>query len=202
MKIETFTGGVAATNAYYLHEGRLLIDAPEGAAEHAREHDWKIETLLLTHGHFDHIWDAAAIQKTFGCPVLVHADDERLLTEEGIWRKHGFPIDLPPVRASRFVRDGEELEFGPWRFRALHAPGHCLGSLCFYDEKAAVVFGGDVLFQGGVGRWDLPGGDHATLLKSIADKLLVLPDNVRVFPGHGPATTIGQERHGNPYLPE
>jgi glyoxylase-like metal-dependent hydrolase (beta-lactamase superfamily II) len=200
MKIETYTGGMLETNGYYLPEARVLIDAPEGIADEAKDQKWQVDTLLLTHGHYDHIWDAAAVRDQFGCRVLYHPLDRVLLTDPTIWRRFGLMVDLPPVEADADLKEGDILELGPVTFEQFHIPGHCAGSICFYDKKAGVVFGGDVLFAGGVGRWDLPGGSQEQLFTGIRTKLYPLPDETRVYPGHGPSTTIGRERATNPFV--
>ncbi len=194
--IKTFTGGLAETNAYFLEgrDGWLVVDAPEGAADALDEWKLKVTQLVLTHGHWDHIWDAAEIAKRHNCSVYYHKADEPLCTQPGIMRNYGLPIDLPPVHTAKFLDQDDVFPFDPWKFKILHIPGHCLGSICLYEEGAGFVFGGDVLFAGGVGRWDLPGGSEQLLLNGIRNKLFTLPDKTVIHPGHGPATTIGREK--------
>jgi len=111
----------------------------------------------------------------------------------------GVRVDTPPP-AAHLLAEGDEIELGKTRLRVLHTPGHSPGSVCFYDAAGGTVIGGDVLFQGSIGRTDLWEGDYDTLIASIREKLLVLPDETVVYPGHGPATTIGVERRTNPFL--
>lgn len=200
MRIECYTGGFLQTNAFYLPEARVLIDAPEGVAAFARRKGWAIDTLLLTHGHYDHITDAREVQSTFGSRAGYHRDDLPLFTDPDIWKRHGFQIETDPITADFDIKEGDVIEAGPFTFDVFHIPGHSKGSVVFYEKKHGVVFGGDVLFAGGVGRWDLPGGSRDDLISGILAKLMPLPDNVTVFPGHGPETTIGDERDSNPYL--
>jgi glyoxylase-like metal-dependent hydrolase (beta-lactamase superfamily II) len=203
MKIHTYTGGMVETNAYFVEssDGTLLIDAPEGAAAFALENGFKVSALVLTHGHFDHMWDAAEVAETFRCPVYYHRDDAALCENPTLMlRIMSLPGKLRPVQATRFLAEGEVFVHGEWKFGVLHVPGHCPGSICLYEREASVVFGGDVLFAGGVGRWDLPGGSKGVLLDGIRKKLMPLPDAVTVYPGHGPGTTIGDERRSNPYV--
>lgn len=201
MKIETYTGGIAATNAYYLPEARVLFDAPEGALEWVRNNGWTVDQLLLTHGHFDHIWDAAAVKKATGCRVGCHEADRPLLADPGGQaRLFGLDLDDAAIAADFPLEDGGSVEAEPFTFRLMHIPGHCPGSVCFHCEAEGLVFAGDVLFAGSVGRTDLPGGSRERLLDGIRRKLLVLPDPVWVYPGHGPPTRIGRERETNPYL--
>lgn len=200
MHLETFTGGLAATNGYVVacENGHLAVDAPEGFADFCSGKN--ILALILTHGHWDHIWDAAELAGAHGCPVYYHADDVPLITNPDIMAGFGLPVKLRPLAATRHLREGEVLDFAPWSFQVLHVPGHCPGSVCLYEKRQGVVFGGDVLFAGGVGRWDLPHGDQRLLLDGIKTKLLPLPPATVVYPGHGPDTTIGEERQSNPFL--
>jgi glyoxylase-like metal-dependent hydrolase (beta-lactamase superfamily II) len=200
MNIETHTGGLADTNAYLVEcaAGFLAIDAPQDFAEFCRGK--KILALVLTHGHWDHIWDAAAIAEEHACPVLYHADDLPLITNPDIMGRFGLPVKLKPVAAASHPVEGDILSFAPWSFEILHIPGHCPGSICLYEKNLGIVFGGDVLFAGAVGRWDLPNGDQALLLRGIREKLLTLPDATLIHPGHGPSTTVGQEKRTNPLL--
>ncbi len=195
-----FTGGILETHAYLLTcpEGNLLIDAPQGAAEAFR--DASIDLLVLTHAHFDHVWDAAAIVRMHGCPVAMHATTEELLADRNLLRRFGLELEVEPVAASGLLRESRNQQLLGRSFDIFEIPGHCPGSLCFYSTCERSLFGGDVLFAGGVGRWDLPGGDKDLLLEGIQSKLFLLPSDTNVYPGHGPTTTIGQEKLSNPYL--
>ena len=200
---ETFTGGFFQTNAYALPTpggGRLVIDAPEGSADWLRRRGWKAEALLLTHAHIDHIQDAAQIVREHGCPIYYHADGTPLLTDRGAYRRFGLSIDFEPVTGGVLIDEAARAEFAGRVLRVVLVPGHCPGSLCFLDEAGGRLYGGDVLFAGSIGRTDLPGGDHALLLRGIHEKILTLPDSAVVLPGHGTETTVGEERVGNPYL--
>ncbi len=203
--MDLYTGGFFQTNAYALPTPgghRVLIDAPEGSAEWVRRQGWKIEALLLTHAHIDHVHDAAALVREHGCPYFFHVDGTPLLTDRQAYRRYGLSIDFEPIEGGTGIHIDEATtrDFAGLHYKILFVPGHCPGSVCFYDEPAGKLYGGDVLFAGSIGRTDLPGGDHALLLRGIREKLLPLPDNVIVYPGHGPATTIGDEREGNPFL--
>lgn len=202
MQIQSHTGGIFNTNCFYLPESGILIDAPQGAAEWLAARGAKVNTLLLTHGHIDHTWDAARIERTHGCRIGLHAETIPMVTEEGFFRSYGFGWEIELVRPESLdlLAETDEAEIGGVRFQILDVPGHCPGSLCFLERSQGILFGGDVLFAGGVGRYDLPGGDGELLFTGIVNKLLVLGDNVRVLPGHGPETTIGAERETNPYL--
>lgn len=197
-----FTGGVYETNAYLLEcpAGNLLIDAPEGADEAFAR--YKIDLLFLTHGHFDHVLDAAAIARRHGCTVAMHPVTEEMLADRNLLRRHGIALEVEPVAADLRVMEGRAQNLLGRPFDIFEVPGHCPGSLCLHDTGLGNLFGGDVLFAGGVGRWDLPGGEREELLSGIKGKLLPLPEGTAVYPGHGPSTTIGREKRSNPYLRE
>ena len=198
--MDIYTGGLFETHSYYLNEARLLVDAPEGAAAWLADCGYRVETLLLTHGHVDHVWDAAQIQKEHGCEVVYHRDTIPMVTDPDFFMRVGFPWRVEPLQPGTLVGEKKSAFWGGLEFEVLEVPGHCPGSLCFLHKKEDTLFGGDVLFAGGVGRWDLPGGDRDLLLNGIRLKLLPLGDQIRVLPGHGPATTIREERLHNPYL--
>ncbi len=195
-----FTGGIFETHCYYLRDSCLLVDAPEGSAEWLESRGYRVSGLLLTHGHIDHVWDAARIQREHECPVYYHPETAPMIQDRNFFRRFGMPWEVEPVASGIEVGEQKDWRVEGVGFRVLYVPGHCPGSLCFLDEMNALLFGGDVLFRGGVGRWDLPGGDRDLLLEGIRLKLMTLDDGVRVFPGHGPATTVGVERMENPYV--
>lgn len=200
MQIETFTGGLFDTNAYFLPESGILIDAPQDCAAWLAGRGHRVSDLLLTHGHIDHVWDLARIQREHGCGVAYHRDTDPMVTQPGFFRKFGFAWDIETIAPGSLIEETDSHLVQGIDFRVLLVPGHCPGSLCFLLREAETLFGGDVLFAGGIGRWDLPGGDEELLLTGIRTKLFTLDDEVRVLPGHGPATTIGRERESNPYV--
>ena len=174
MKVEIYCGGPVETNGYLIsHEGEsLLIDAPEGII------DWlihlgvgktiQLKGLLLTHGHWDHIAEAAKIQESFKIPVLIHRDSAPLLEDPSIQAAFNPFFELQACRADRILEKETFLELSHFKFNLLLCPGHCPGSLCFYFPEENKLFGGDVLFAGSVGRWDLPGGSQQQLLSAIS----------------------------------
>lgn len=200
IRFKCFTGGALDTNCFFLQcpEGNLLIDAPDGALEAFA--DEEIHLLALTHGHYDHVSNAAALARVKGCRIAYHADTAPLVETADAFRRHGFALDIEPFKADFLIEEGPARRFLGLEMDALLVPGHCPGSLCFLHKESGNLFGGDVLFAGGVGRWDLPGGNGELLFKGIREKILPLPDATRVHPGHGPSTTIGEERATNPYL--
>ena len=200
MEIDTFTGGIFDTNCFFLPASGILIDAPQDAAGWLAGRGLRVKTLLLTHGHIDHVWDAARIQREHGCRVAFHRDGAAMLSEPDFFKKFGFMWEIEPVVADYFIDESASQIVEGVDFQVLHVPGHCPGSLCFLEKSERTLFGGDVLFAGGVGRWDLPGGDRGLLFTGIQAKVLPLGDDVTVLPGHGPATKIGIERQTNPFL--
>jgi glyoxylase-like metal-dependent hydrolase (beta-lactamase superfamily II) len=200
LKFKTFTGGDYATNSFLVEapQGKILFDAPEGADKYFAGE--KIDLLVLTHGHWDHVTDAAAIKRRHGCPVVCHADTVPMVAEHDFFERHGFPLRIDPVQPDRILSEGPSQDLLGLSFNVLDVPGHCPGSLCFYQPAEGVLIGGDVLFQGGIGRWDLPGGNGELLLHGIRQKILPLPEATEVWPGHGGLTTIGIEKASNPFL--
>jgi len=207
MILEVFTSGPVDTNGYLVADQRggsaIVIDAPLDAAEPTVEQAQKwnvaITHLVNTHPHWDHILDNARLLRLTHARFGLYRDAVPLLSlPQTEW--FGLDLEMPKCAPDFFLEEGRPLIVGDLRFEILHCPGHCPGSVSLFEPNERVVFTGDVLFAGSIGRTDLPGGDCATLLHSITGKLLPLGDDVRVFPGHGPATTIGAERHHNPFL--
>jgi len=171
----------------------LALRQPEG---------FQVRRIFLTHGHVDHVAGAAEARAATGAPVTIHADDQSWL--EALPRQaemFGLPPCLPPEVAAHHA-DGDLLRIGALEATVLHTPGHSRGSTCLWFPTEKVVFSGDTLFLGSVGRTDLPGGDFEALASSIKGRLFPLGDDVRFLPGHGPAGTIGEERRQNPFVGE
>jgi len=156
--------------------------------------------LLNTHGHFDHIFGVERCRKAYGLQWEAHDGDAAWISEvQARAAMFGLPVD--PVSLPEVVlKEGDTVTFGNSRLQVIPVPGHSPGSICFYEEDSKILITGDVLFYGSIGRTDLTGGDYNTLISGIKNKLLVLPNDVDVFPGHGPATTIGDEKARNPFL--
>ncbi len=202
MDYQTFCGGIFETNCYVVAApgGAILFDAPDGACAWAIEQGIDVRLLLLTHGHFDHVPDVARIKAHFQCPVGCHAATAPMISDPDFFKNFGFQLEITPVQPDFLIEETEAREFLGLSLQVLEVPGHCPGSLCFLWREKELLVGGDVLFAGGVGRWDLPGGDADLLFSGIREKLYPLAETVTVLPGHGPPTTIGRERTGNPFV--
>ena len=209
MKIYLNAGGLAETNSYLLvdqaSKAAAIIDAPEATTASllgiARENGYDVQYLLLTHGHWDHLSDHQVVTDAFpDAKVLIHQLDEPKLQHPGS-TMFELPYEIPPRNADGYLEDGGKIHIGPMTLAALHTPGHSPGHVVLYDAENGVLFSGDLLMAGGVGRYDFSDGDLETLKKSLR-RLMLLPDSVRVLSGHGPATTIGHERVNNPFIRE
>ena len=207
MLIKTFVAGPAETNGFVVADQvggqALIIDAPQGAAAAmvAQAGQWQtpVTYLLNTHAHWDHYWDNAEILRLTGAKFGIHAESAPLLKlpQARLW---GFNTDIAPSTPDFLLTEAVPVVVGNLKFEVLHCPGHCPGSVALFERQARVVWTGDVLFAGTIGRTDLPGGSLEQLLDSIRRQLLPLGDDVTVYAGHGPTTTIGQERRTNPFL--
>jgi glyoxylase-like metal-dependent hydrolase (beta-lactamase superfamily II) len=202
MNYESFCGGIFETNCYLIDapEGPILFDAPDGVCAWLQERHVDLSLLLLTHGHIDHVQDVARIKRTFNCPIGCHRETAPMISDRDFFRRFGFELEIEPAEPDFFIEETSTRKFAGLDMQVLEVPGHCPGSLCFFSRERQLLIGGDVLFAGGVGRWDLPGGDVDLLLGGIKKKLFPLGDAVTVLPGHGPPTTIGVERRTNPFL--
>jgi glyoxylase-like metal-dependent hydrolase (beta-lactamase superfamily II) len=172
---------------------------PERILKAIKESGLTIRYVLNTHCHFDHMGANAEIVAATGASLALHAAELPMLQSRGGADLFGVPVNASPAPDLE-LEPGQELEVGTLRFRVLHTPGHSPGSLTFYLEEQGVAFDGDVLFARGIGRADLPGGDGYTLERSIRDVLYALPDDTVIYPGHGPETTVEQEKRSNPWF--
>jgi glyoxylase-like metal-dependent hydrolase (beta-lactamase superfamily II) len=221
--IAGFPTGPWGTNCYVAATGPgaecVVIDpgkdAAPGVAELVREHRLKPVAVLLTHGHVDHMWSVTPVAGTYDATAWIHPRDRHLLTDpmagvspETARMTLGGAYEWAEPDDVRELGDGQQLELAGLRLVVDHTPGHTEGSVAFRapyddaDDVSEVMFSGDLLFAGSIGRTDLPGGDHATMLRSLVTKVLPLADDIVVLPGHGEQTSIGRERATNPFLLE
>lgn len=218
IKIGRMVMGVCQTNCYFLYrdgEHECIVADPADMGEKIyaalQRNGFRVAGILLTHGHFDHIWgldalrDAAnAAAETDGSEqVRVYAgEDERELLKDVRLNVSGQAGRACSTYADVYVKDGQEITLAGMNCRVIATPGHTAGGCCYYFEEAGILVAGDTLFAESVGRTDLPTGSMSTLVHSIKDKLFLLPDDTRVYPGHGDSTTIGHEKAYNPFCAE
>ena len=205
LEIVTLPNGQFAENCYLVADRRtreaVMVDPGEEPRLFLAELDtrrWTLRAVWLTHAHIDHIMGVGVVKAATGVPVHLHPADRGLydgLPRQGEWM--GLALEPPPP-PDRTLADGQRLRVGNAEFTVRHTPGHSPGSVSFVTE--GLILGGDVLFNGSIGRTDLPGGDFSTLLHSIQNVFLGLPDSTVVYSGHGPETTVGVERMTNPFL--
>jgi glyoxylase-like metal-dependent hydrolase (beta-lactamase superfamily II) len=210
MTVSGFTFNAFSENTYLLHDATkqcVVIDPgcydkaeQQALKAFTQEQGLEVVLLLNTHCHIDHVFGNQFIIDTYKVPFLIHEADLSVLRAVPTYApSYGFPL-YNPAEPTGFLTPGQPVTFGDTTLEVRFAPGHAPGHVVFYHEPTETVIGGDVLFQGSIGRTDLPGGNYDTLIESIKNQLLTLPDSVTVYPGHGPATTIGAERRSNPFL--
>lgn len=211
MDIQVFTFNPIQENTYLLSDGQghaLVVDPGNSTAgEHRRLQQaidsagLQLEGILCTHLHFDHILGIPFLQRQYRCDFHAHRQDESWLHNiSGIAAAFGLQVPDMELRLEKTLKDGDHITLGDIDLEVLFTPGHSAGGLCFYAAREQALFCGDTLFAGSIGRTDLPGGDYATLIGSIRDKLLCLPDETVVYPGHGPVSSIGEEKQMNPFI--
>jgi hydroxyacylglutathione hydrolase len=205
--LEMLTVGPFQENCYIIGdettgEGALVDPGDEAArvALAVEQTNLEISRILITHAHIDHVGAVAALVEEYACPVLMHAEAEPMLAQlPAQAMMMGLRFGKVP-KVDGHIEDGEVIQVGGLELASLYTPGHAPGHLAFYIESEGLVLSGDALFAGSVGRVDLPGGSMEVLMKSIEERLLTLPDETKVYSGHGPQTTIGNEKSYNPFL--
>ena len=208
MRVEKFVTGIISTNCYLAvnedTKQAVVVDpaaAPARLMDHIREEGLKIEAILLTHGHFDHIMGIDGFLKEYSVPVYVHEDDLKMM-EDPQWNQSAIYTAGYTFAGATPLRDGQTLSLAGYDFQVLHTPGHTPGGCCYYVKSEGVLFSGDTLFQRSVGRTDFKGSSTKDLIRGIKEKLMVLPDDTHVYPGHMGETLIGYEKRENPFIQE
>ena len=202
MELKTYTLGYMGVNSYILFDkekGKAAVfDAPaepEKILCFLNQHNLQLEYIFLTHGHFDHIGALDVLKAATNAKIVIHNDEEKYLNDSSL----NLTFEpLPEVFADILANDGDIFEFCGTEIKVIHTPGHTVGGVCYYFDDNLIC--GDTLFQGSIGRFDFPLGDFATEIKSIKERIMILPDDTKVYPGHGLSTTVGIERKENPYL--
>ncbi|MFC1984582.1 MBL fold metallo-hydrolase [Chloroflexota bacterium] len=203
MIIKRLVVGPLSANCYIVgsesnKEGMIIDPGDEAKAilKNVKDSGLKIQFIILTHGHIDHIGALKAVKEATGAEVAIHTYEANSLQEQPLSTLLGlsYPTPLPPDWS---LQDSDSIDIDDLHFSVLHTPGHSPGGTCLMGE--GIIFSGDTLFNFGIGRYDLPGGNYSQLMDSIHTKLMALPDDTIVYPGHGPETTIGAERRGNPF---
>ena len=211
MIVQTNTGGVAMTNCFLIADEAtrqaVLFDAPDHTVgpllEQASQRGWEIIGLWLTHGHFDHFADHDLVRQRFpAARILIHALDELKAQHPDVQtRLFQIPLVIPPLKADAHVTDNQKLKIGALEVVVIHTPGHSPGHVAYHFPKEQVLVGGDLIIGGSVGRTDLPDSDPEQMVASVR-RVMSLPPATRLLGGHGPATTLGEERQDNPFVQE
>ena len=206
LKIGRMVIGSVQTNCYFVYrEGSNDViffdpaDKGDYIYETLKEKDLRVKGILLTHAHFDHIWGCNRLRELSGAPLYAY-EAEKVLCEDAVTNvseQVGRPYTVIP---DRYLKDGEEITIAGITCRVIATPGHTVGSCCYYFEEAGILIAGDTLFEESVGRTDLATGSMSELTRSVKDKLFTLPDDTKVYPGHGDSTTIGHEKQYNPFV--
>lgn len=203
MVLKVLPTGMFGSNNYILGVGEegVIIDAGvdvQEVADAVKEMGLRIKYILLTHGHVDHVYRSEDLRRKLGVPLMIHEGDGGYLSEPDAHKPVLIKIDMNVKAADRLLKDGERIALGDKELTMLHTPGHTPGGMCILID--GMLFTGDTLFKLSIGRTDLPGGDHNQLMNSLKNKLMLLPADTVVYPGHGQPTTIGYEKNFNPFL--
>lgn len=201
--------GPALTNAYIVIDKStnyaVVVDVPPGSLEFINrtliENSAELKEIWLTHSHWDHTADAPELRDQHNVPVLLHKTDEyRLLEPNNYVGGFPLPFTMRGIKADKYIKENDKLILGHLQFRVIETPGHTEGGVIFVNDEHKTVIAGDTIFKQSIGRTDLQGGDFDLLIESIRTKILTLDDDYSLFPGHGPKTTVGSERHFNPFI--
>ncbi len=206
INIKTLVLGMVHSNCYIVKspKSQEVVVIDPGANENTidkylKENDLECKAIFLTHGHFDHISAVAGLKALTNAPVYAHEAEVKLLSDPQL-NASAYMGDEIIVNPDIRLKDNEEIQIAGLSWRVIYTPGHTEGGVCYYLLDHGIMFSGDTLFHESIGRTDLPTGNHQMLIESIENQLMVLADNIEVYPGHGRPTTIGHERSSNPYL--
>ena len=212
MKVSRFIFNMFGINTYIMWDpatleaaiidpGMIDIDEEQALYDFISRNSLRPVHLINTHMHLDHIFGNLKVKEKYGLDIKAHPDDDFLgkSLSESV-RRFNLRIPVSDHGVDIALKDGETLYLGKEPVKVISVPGHSPGSIALYCPESGIVITGDALFRGSIGRTDLPGGNHATLIRSVTDRLLTLPDSTTVLPGHGPETTVGEEKRSNPYL--
>ena len=208
IKIGRMAIGSYQTNCYFVYreddKKAVVIDPADNGAQiysALERNGFTVEAILLTHGHFDHIWGSNELREVSGAKIYA-LDEEKVLCEDVKYNLSAMVGRAYTVVPDEYVREGQVLTFDNMDFKVIATPGHTIGSCCYYVEKAGILISGDTLFQESTGRTDFPTGSMSSIVRSIREKLFILPDETKVYPGHGDSTTIAYEKKYNPFVAE
>ncbi|MCR5735309.1 MAG: MBL fold metallo-hydrolase [Lachnospiraceae bacterium] len=206
LKIGRTVVGMVATNCYFVYDENTMNTVVFDPGDDGRrlydrltEKGMHIKGIVLTHGHFDHILGVPELMEKAGCKLYAPEAEKDLLMDE--YQNESVSVGMSAkIKADVYLKDGEDVDIDGIRFKVIHTPGHTVGSCCYYFSDEGMLIAGDTLFEGSVGRTDLPTGNMGDLVQSIRRKLLILPDDTKVYPGHGNDTTLGSEKTYNPFF--
>lgn len=205
--VEKYQLGMVRTNCYLIHNDEtkevIIVDPADNAKiieQMIKEKNLSVQAILLTHGHFDHILAANELHDTYHVPIMAHENEKQILEDPSLNLSIGMGEEPCTVKADYFFKDNEIIELLHTKVKVLHTPGHTAGGVCYLFLKEKMMLSGDTLFEESVGRTDFPTGSMSTLVHSIKEKLMVLEDEITVYPGHEGETSISHERNFNPYI--